>query len=535
MANSILLTLSYRVLIVFCSLTYASSSFAMVNNDEFRISLINSLSKNSEIIRFYQDNGFQPLWVGNERKARERRSYFFKELKNASKHVLPALRYDLNYLKRQAISAKSSSDFGLAEALISIKFIEYSSNLQTGVLKPSSVDKEIVRKVPYRTTTAYLEKIRSVSPADFFKGIQPQSKQYSLLLQEKRRLEKIIAQGGWNSDLPGELIRPGDVGDKVILLRNTLIKRGYLERTSSDVYDGKLRSAVQLFQLRHGLAPDGIAGPATFSEMAKTAQERLASVLVALEREKWTNFDFGSRHVIVNLPDFSTKLFENGALIFETRNVIGTPIDEQRTPEFSDVIEHLITNPTWNVPKSITLKEYLPEMQKDPSAHDYLELIDLDRELVPRDLVNFNEYDEDTFPYDLKQFPSITNALGLVKFMFPNQYSIYLHDTPSKPLFDLEVRAFSHGCIRLQKPFEFAYELLKPQTEDPKTAFNDAIATGEETVVYLRKPVPVHLIYRTAFVDELGVINYRRDIYGRDAAIYEALINAGVQAESFSS
>ena len=119
---------------------------------------------------------------------------------------------------------------------------------------------------------------------------------------------------------------------------------------------------------------------------------------------------------MVNLPDFSTKLFEDGALAFETRNVIGTPVDEQRTPEFSDVIEHIITNPTWNVPKSITLKEYLPEMQEDPLAHDYLELIDLDREIVPRSLVDFNEYDEDTFPYDLKQMPSITNALGLVKF-----------------------------------------------------------------------------------------------------------------------
>jgi murein L,D-transpeptidase YcbB/YkuD len=221
-------------------------------------------------------------------------------------------------------------------------------------------------------------------------------------------------------------------------------------------------------------------------------------------------------------------------LVFETRNVIGTPVDEQRTPEFSDVIEHIITNPTWNVPKSITLKEYLPEMQEDPLAHDYLELVDLDREIVPRGLVDFNEYDEETFPYDLKQMPSITNALGLVKFMFPNQYSIYLHDTPSKPLFDLEVRAFSHGCIRLQKPFEFAYELLKPQTSDPKADFQEAIKTGEETVVYLRKPVQVHLIYRTAFVDELGEINYRRDIYGRDAAIYQALIQAGIQAKPLS-
>ena len=521
-----------KVLFLFFIFLSASISIANVNSVEFRFSLLSALSKNSEAIEFYEENNFKPIWVGRDRSSRDRSSYFFKELKNTSKHALPTLRYDAIYLNNQFRKARTATELGLVEALLTSKFLEYSSNIQTGILKPASVDKEIVRKIPYRSVGDYLKTFLSVTPREFFKGLHPQSKQYSTLLTEKNRLEKIISQGGWSSELPMELLRPGDIGNEVVLLRNALIKRGYLKSNFSEIYDGNLRRAVQLFQLRHGLAPDGIAGPATFSEIGRTAEERLASVIVALERERWTNFDLGSRHVIVNLPDFSTKLFEDGALIFETRNVIGTPVDEQRTPEFSDTIEHIITNPTWNVPKSITLKEYLPEMQEDPLAHDYLELVDLDREIVPRSFVDFNEYDEETFPYDLKQMPSITNALGLVKFMFPNQYSIYLHDTPSKPLFDLEVRAFSHGCIRLQKPFEFAYELLKPQTSDPKAQFQEAIATGEETVVYLRKPVQVHLIYRTAFVDELGVINYRRDIYGRDAAIYEALIKAGIQAKS---
>jgi len=198
--------------------------------------------------------------------------------------------------------------------LITLKFLNYSSNLQTGILKPASVDKEIVRKVPYRSPAAYLKTLLLVKPQEFFGGLHPQSKQYTVLLSEKKRLEKIISQGGWYSELPTELLRPGDIGESVVLLRNALIKRGYLKSNSSEVYDGNLRRAVQLFQLRHGLAPDGIAGPATFSEIGKSAEERLASVIVALERERWTNFDLGSRHVIVNLPDFSTKLFEDGAL-----------------------------------------------------------------------------------------------------------------------------------------------------------------------------------------------------------------------------
>jgi len=523
-----------EVIILVFALFYFFSSAAKADSAEFRLGLLDALTKNTEIIKFYEENEFKPLWVGNHISNRSRVSYFLKELQNSNKHALPAIRYDAKDLKKQLRLAKSSFERGKTEGLITLKFLDYASNLQTGVVKPASVDKEIVRKVPYRSSKAYLENLYSVSPRDFFNRLHPQSKQYSLLLSEKKRLEKIVRRGGWSSELPTELVRPGDIGDNVVLLRDALVKRGYLKSNSSEIYDGNLRRAVQLFQLRHGLAPDGIAGPATFSEIGKSAEERLASVIVALERERWTNFDLGLRHVLVNLPDFSTKLFEDGALIFETRNVIGTPVDEQRTPEFSDTIEHIITNPTWNVPKSITLKEYLPEMQENPLAHDYLELIDLDREIVPRSLVDFNEYDEETFPYDLKQMPSVTNALGLVKFMFPNQYSIYLHDTPSKPLFDLEVRAFSHGCIRLQKPFEFAYALLEPQAADPKAKFKEALDTGEETVVYLKNPVQVHLIYRTAFVDELGVINYRRDIYGRDAAIYEALIDAGIEAKPLS-
>ncbi len=316
MANfRVIFSLSTILACIFTSFS-ASTSVANINSVEFRFSLLSVLAKNAEIVEFYEENEFKPVWVGSDRYARERRSYFFKELKNTSKHALPTLRYDADYLKNQFRKARTATELGSIEALITLKFLNYSSNLQTGILKPASVDKEIVRRVPYRSSAAYLKTLLKVKPQEFFNGLQPQSKQYKLLLLEKKRLEKIISQGGWYSELPTELLRPGDIGDSVVLLRNALIKRGYLKSNLSEVYDGKLRRAVQLFQLRHGLAPDGIAGPATFSEIGKGAEERLASVIVALERERWTNFDLGSRHVVVNLPDFSTKLYEDGALIF---------------------------------------------------------------------------------------------------------------------------------------------------------------------------------------------------------------------------
>jgi murein L,D-transpeptidase YcbB/YkuD len=167
-------------------------------------------------------------------------------------------------------------------------------------------------------------------------------------------------------------------------------------------------------------------------------------------------------------------------------------------------------------------------MQKNPNEHSYLNLISQSGRVVSREGIDFNQYNASNFPFDLKQPPSTRNALGLVKFMFPNQYNIYLHDTPAKSLFSRETRAFSHGCVRLHKPFDFAYALLSVQSSNPKGEFHTALDSGRETVIELKKHVPVHLMYRTAVSKPTGGMEYRRDIYGRDGAIFDALVSAGV-------
>ena len=170
----------------------ASISIASVNNVEFRFSLLSALSNNSEVIEFYEENNFKPIWVGGDRSARERRSYFLNELKNTSRHALPTLRYDARYLKIQVRNARTATELGLVEALITSKFLEYSSNIQTGILKPASVDKEIVRKIPYMSASSYLKTLLSVTPRAFFKSLYPQSKQYSILLMEKTVSKKLF-------------------------------------------------------------------------------------------------------------------------------------------------------------------------------------------------------------------------------------------------------------------------------------------------------------------------------------------------------
>ena len=315
-------------------------------------------------------------------------------------------------------------------------------------------------------------------------------------------------------------------------LRDRLTAMGYMERSLSPTYDEALTAGVRAFQRAHGLAEDGDAGPATLREVNIPVSQRIESVLVAMERERWFNQDRGDRHIWVNLTDFSAKIIDHGEVTFQTRSVIGAVDPDRVTPEFSDVMEHMVINPSWHVPRSIATKEYLPQLQRNPAAAGHLVLTDSRGRVVNRGAVDFNQFTARTFPFAMRQPPSSSNALGLVKFMFPNRYNIYLHDTPAKSLFGREVRAFSHGCIRLNDPFDFAYALLAAQTDDPVGVFQSHLRSGRETTVPLENPVPVHLIYRTAFTNEDGQVEFRRDVYGRDQRIWNALAREGVVVPS---
>jgi murein L,D-transpeptidase YcbB/YkuD len=192
-------------------------------------------------------------------------------------------------------------------------------------------------------------------------------------------------------------------------------------------------------------------------------------------------------------------------------------------------MEHMVINPSWGVPRSITVKEYLPLLQRNPNAVGHLQVIDGRGRVVSRGSVNFAGYTARNFPYALRQPPSDGNALGKVKFMFPNEHNIYLHDTPSKSLFKEDIRAYSHGCIRVADPFDLAHVLLALQSDNAEEEFDAALKTGNETMVKLEQPLPVHLVYFTAYPEGKGRIGYRRDVYGRDALLWQALSDAGVE------
>ncbi|MFX0540336.1 L,D-transpeptidase family protein [Roseovarius sp. S4756] len=494
----------------------------------FKQAVAEGAAREDGLAEYYRASGFKAIWTIQGETGRARRQALLQAIDDATAHGLPASRYDAPGLLAMMRAARTPRDLGAVEVAMSRTFLRLAHDMHTGILTPSRVVSDIVRDVPVRSDEELLTSFATSAPSGFFRNLAPKSGEYARLLREKTRLEGMLATGGWGPAVPATSLAPGQSGPEVIALRNRLMQMGYLERTATGTYDIPIMQAVQQFQAAHGLVADGTAGAATMAEINKPISERLPMLHVAMERERWLNKPRGQRHILVNLADFTARIMDDDSLTFETRAVIGKNTSGQRSPEFSDEMEYLEINPVWNVPRSITVKEYLPQMQRNRGAAGHLKLYNSRGQEVSRANVNFNAYSARTFPFALKQPPSNRNALGLVKFMFPNKYNIYLHDTPSKNLFNRNVRAFSHGCIRLQRPFDFAYEILSRQEADPKTYFDRILSSGRQTQVPLEQKIPVHIIYRTVTVPAKGPVQYRDDIYGRDGKIWDALQKAGV-------
>lgn len=492
-------------------------------------SIAEHASKDAGIAAFYRKRNFQPLFVS--RGDGRRRGALLKAFAGAADHGLPAARYDAEDLRGLFKSAKTAKDLGRVEVETARRFLSYADHLRSGVLDPKAIDRAIVTEVPRYDPTETLEAFAKSSPTRFLRSLAPQKPEYVRLQKEKLRLEKLRARGGWGQKVTAKSLKPGESGEAVVQLRNRLIRMGFLRRSASATYDSAMQRAVRDFQISHGLVTDGVAGAGTIKEINRTVSDRLGQVLVSMERNRWSPKPLEKKHVWVNLPDFHVDIMQNGKSTFRSRVVIGKDTEDRKTPEFSDVMEFMVINPSWYVPRSIVTKEYLPMMKRNRNAQSQLQIIGRNGKPVSRGSINFSQYSAKTFPYSMKQPPSAKNALGLVKFMFPNKYNIYLHDTPSKSLFGREIRAYSHGCVRVHKPFEFAYALLSAQEGDPKRFFHGVLDTRRERRVDLAKPVPVHLAYFTAWVDVKGRAQYRRDVYGRDRAIFAALRQAGVTME----
>lgn len=494
----------------------------------FSQSVAIAAANHTDTAEIYAARNYAPIWTVPDAAAQ--RNAVLTVLAGVHDHGLPAERYDVAMLAQGFAAARTEGDRGRIDVAMTRAVLNYMQDMALGVIAPRSVDGTIfVEQAAFDAKAMVDALLAAPSPERFLRDLAPKTPEYARLMQEGLRLRALIAAGGWGMPVRADKLSPGDSGDQVLALRDRLMLMGYLRRAVTATYDADIQRAVQRFQLSHGLEADGVAGPSTIAALNVPADERLQSVLVAMERIRWIGDQpRGDRHVWVNLPDFTAKIIDHGRVTFSTRAVIGKDEEGRFTPEFSDVMEFMVVNPSWSVPRSITVKEYLPLLQRNRNAVGHLNVIDRNGRVVPRGNVNFASYNERTFPYALRQAPSDGNALGQVKFMFPNEHNIYLHDTPAKDLFAHEVRAYSHGCIRLGSPIDFAHALLALQTEDPEGDFDRALQSRNETPITLKESIPVHLVYFTAWPDSRGQMGYRGDVYGRDAGIWRALNAAGV-------
>ena len=479
------------------------------------------------IASFYIGRNFEPFWVKSERRLES----LVSSISEAKLHGLPLSRYPSEEL-RQAIFENDLSQKAKLELMATETFLLFAQDISGGILNPNKIDNNINVTPERKDAKVLLASLTdSVNINLFFRSLFPSSSEYISLLSELKKLRETSLNGSWGDLVPTDaVLAVGMTHDNVPFLRKRLYKMGYpVYETHSRYFDEQLNDSVKRFQEYHGLNPDGVFGKRSIEAVNVPPKTRLMQVLVNLERMRWNNRDRGPEYVLVNQPNFQAYFKSENEKVWESRVVIGLPSNQ--TAEFNDTMTHMVVNPTWHVPKSIAVDEYLPLIQSDPNFLNDNEMVLMVRgtdTIIDSNLIDMQAFTPDNFPFLIKQIPSNINALGLVKFMFPNKFSIYMHDTPMKDLFFKDERTFSHGCIRLQEPFQFAYSLLRKQEVDPESKFQEVLQKEEETYINLSRKIPVYITYRTAFFDDFGQVHYRADVYGRDALVYMALVEAGV-------
>ncbi len=485
-------------------------------------------STDERLAAFYRERSFEPVWAATD--AADRRNALIRALENAGDHGLPVDRYDADGLREAFRTATNPYLRGQADVMASQMFLEYAQDVHGGFLDPSDIIPDIFQDQPHRDPYELMTAFLDSNPHRFMASLPPQSPSYTRLMRMKLELEELATRGGYGPTVQVGSLRPGDSGAGVVALRNRLMNMGYLGRSATAEYDATLQAAVMDFQTTNGIVADGVAGADTIRAVNRSVDDHWNEIVLSMERQRWLNDgQVHDRLIFVNLADFHTRVIDNGEVTFITRSVIGSR--DRQTPEFSDQMEHMVINPSWWVPRSIA-RGYIPNIIAGGGNH--LQLMAGGRP-VSRASVDWTNITPANFPFDLRQPPGPRNALGSVKFMFPNRHAIYLHDSPDQHLMERHVRAYSAGCIRLDDPHDFAYHLLERQVDDPETYFQNILATRDETQVDLDVHLPVHLTYYTAWVESDGRLQTRPDIYGRNAQLSRAIQSLGVVMPDMSS
>ncbi len=508
----------------------------------------------ADVLEFYRKMRFQPAWTGSS-TAFESANQVLMTLAVATRHGLNPVDYDVSQITRRF--AMASGDPGsLSELDIQLtrSVLRYSRDLHDGRFRPVEVHPDWeIEQGNFDAVRHLLHALRSDSLEEYLFTLAPPSADYQRLLVALQQYRRIYAEGGWPSVPDGPKLESGSVDGRVLPLRKRLQISGELQEdraegpdqteshsvigdlanpadTSSALramtFDARLGEAVQRFQARHGLEPDGVVGRKTLEALNITAHERVAQIKATLERSRWLPRDLGAEHVLVNIPAFRLNLVRNGQSIATMRVIVGRR--SRPSPVLSGTFSQMVFNPYWNVPPKLAREDIIPKLASEPDflqTQGFRVLSDWSAnatEISP-DSIDWDAFQGRRFPYKLRQDPGPKNALGRVKFLFPNRHAVYLHDTPGRNLFEKSQRAFSSGCIRVENPLELARFLMAGQRHWSDDRIEQSMAAGKNQWVRLDRPVPIYVVYLTVWTDAFGNTHFVDDIYGRDQLLKEQL------------
>lgn len=483
------------------------------------------------LMDYYEKTNFKPIWI-TDKKANAKAKALIKAFAQANMHGLHPSDYHPASLSAK-LKASNNNTLADLEVSLSNTLVSYAHHLHAGRLKPHIVNREIkiFPKGPdLQEVLTHASQTNNINT--FIATLPPQTPHYKRLKKQLslyRSLKK--TRQDWTKLPKGLLLKPGMDDSYVHTLRQRLIESGDIRTDAhqGSIYNGVLVHALKHFQMRHGLAVDGVLGKQSLAELNTSLTERIRQLEINLERRRWLPEKLGDYYVFVNLADQFLKVVrydqqeKRERTIHTAFTIVGK--NHYRTPVFSKPMTYLEFNPNWNVPYSIATKEFLPKLKNNSTAlakHN-IRLLQNGREIAPQN-IDWSRYNRRNFPFRLQQKSGPKNALGQVKFMLPNRYAIYLHDTPAKQLFSHPTRAFSHGCIRVQYPLDLANVLLSRQNWN-RTKIDKAVNKGKRRVVKLKRPIPVHITYFTAWVNKDGTLHFRKDIYGRDKILSRAFFN----------
>ena len=483
------------------------------------------------LLNMYLQHNSRPYWVSNAGPG-QKAAALLSVLNTADQDGLNPDHYRLRAI-HDLWQSRKPADLAALDVMLTLAMGSYVTDMREGRAAACLLDPKLfaaARDQQVDITEVVRQALTTPDLVSFLRQQAPQHFAYQSLKKTLAAYRVFATRGGWQPIPAGKVLKPGMKDERLALLVDRLTMTADLKATGRPptTYDGPIVKAVKHFQYRYNLKQDGIIGRATLAALNIPVQDHLRRIIINMERWRWLPHTLDGQRILVNIAGFHLAGIRDEQLEITMPVIVGKTY--HKTPVFSHIMRYIEFNPYWNIPNSIAVNEMVPKMINDPQylQREGIRILDgwqqKAREIDPA-TIDWQSIGKGIKKYRLRQDSGPNNALGVVKFMFPNRYNVYMHDTPAHGLFEQNNRSFSHGCIRVSRALELALYILKQDDQGwSKERINALINTGKRKVVPLKKPIPVHILYRTVLVDPRdNTVHFYDDVYGRDSLLARAL------------